>query len=191
MHEIAGQKPSPESIMIAEYPKLDAERLCENVEAHMDSLQQVCYHIRNIRGELGIAPGEALDVIFRITQPDAKTLLQTHLSALKSLLNLSENIALGSADQAMPKAASTAAVPGIEIAVVWTEDVRRREIERLQKILAKAEQEIISRTVKLQNEKFVSRAPDHVIQKEKDALQTAQDEKEMVSKRLEGLKNVS
>lgn len=191
MHEIAGLKPSPESIMIAEYPKVHKEWISDAVETEMSSLQEICYHIRNIRGELGIAPGAPLDVVFRIVQPETKQILEKHLPTLRSLLNLSENIVVGGAQQPIPEASSTATAAGAEIAVLWSEDVRRREEDRLQKLLSKADEEIRSRTAKLENEKFISRAPEHVVQKERDALQTAEEEKEMLARRLEELNNVS
>ncbi len=132
----------------------------------MEFLQQVVVSIRNIRAELDIAPGRKLQVFVRSKGADAE-FLQRHTSEIMNLARLSDFIVQYNFE--IPHGSASAVVNGNEIFVPLEGIIDfQDEISRLDKELAKLDKELEFCTKKLANSSFVEKAPEIVVQKERD-----------------------
>ncbi|WP_041523102.1 valine--tRNA ligase [Gilvimarinus agarilyticus] len=158
-----------ETIMLAPYPKADTSKIDAQASADIEWLKGVIVGVRNIRGEMNIAPGKHIPLFMQQGGGDDQRLLEQNRQYLQKLANL-ESIEWLDADAQAP-ASATALVGKLEILVpmaglidVDAERARlNKEIDRLVK-----DQE---RTAgKLQNPNFVDKAPAEVVAKEQQKL---------------------
>ncbi len=154
-----------QSIMIQPYPCVDKNYTDEFAEKEMDMLQKSIGTIRTIRSEMNIPVEKKATVI--ITGPEKKLkILSSHEDYVKRLASV-ETLHLGD-DTKKPKEATTGLVGNVEICVVLEGliDLKAerkrvgREIKRLKELLSGLNQ-------KLNNPQFVGKAPEQVIEKEK------------------------
>jgi len=154
-----------ESLAVRPYPKAWPE--CENEGAvrDMEFLQAVIVAVRNIRSELGVAPGVPLAVLMRAGSDDQAFLMahETEIAALARVGTLTAG-----SDIEAPKGCASAVVRGCELYVPLEGVVDFvAELARLDKELGKISKELDFVTKKLGNESFVSKAPEDVVAKEK------------------------
>jgi valyl-tRNA synthetase len=154
-----------ESLALRPFPKARPE--CENEGAvrDMEFLQGVIVAVRNIRSELGVAPGVPLAVLMRAGSDDQAFLMahETEIAALARVGTLTVG-----ADIEAPKGCASAVVRGCELYVPLEGVVDFvAELARLDKELGKISKELDFVTKKLGNESFVSKAPEDVVAKEK------------------------
>ena len=154
-----------ESLAVRPYPKARPE--CENETAvrDMEFLQGVIVAVRNIRAELGVAPGIALNVLVRAGGED-QAFLAAHETEIAALARVGSLTA--APDIEPPKGCASAVVRGCELFVPLAGVVDfEAELARLDKELGKIAKELDFVTKKLGNESFVSKAPEDVVAKEK------------------------
>ncbi|HVR44430.1 MAG TPA: valine--tRNA ligase [Thermoanaerobaculia bacterium] len=149
------------SIMIAPYPI--AEEVLEDSEAEklIATMQQIITTIRNLRAERGYAPKDRFRVVLQIPDRRSARAFEQNGYLLLDLARLSELVI----NEPIPEGAHRDHVGGIEIGVeLPRKEISPEEIERLQKQIEQIEREIASTAARLQDEKFVSRAPAHVVE---------------------------
>jgi valyl-tRNA synthetase len=154
-----------ESLAQRPYPKLRPE--CENEEAvrDMELVQGAIVAVRNIRAELGVAPGVHLHVLVRAGGEEQRVLVahETEIAALARVKALTV-----APDVEPPRGCASAVVRGCELFVPLAGVVDfEAELARLDKELGKLSKELEFVTKKLGNESFVSKAPEDVVAKEK------------------------
>ena len=158
------------SIMAAAYPQADDHLLNPQAEGEMRLVMETITAIRNLRGEMNVPPASQVEVYFKSGDADSLTALERHRQSLMLLARLKE---LHANAASTPAAAAKAVVNGVEIfmplagVIDFTEEDRRlaREIEKIGKELAQAQR-------KLANEDFLAKAPEEVVNKEKERLQS-------------------
>jgi valyl-tRNA synthetase len=163
---IAGRK-THASLMLAAYPRAQAEKIDAVSEAKVQQLKDLAYACRNLRGEMTLSPAVKVPLI---ASGNAATLAE-FAPYLKALAKLSEmQIVADGFDRLAAEASAPVAVVGetrlmlkIEIDVV-------AERERLGKEIARLQGEIVKAQGKLGNESFVARAPAAVVEQEKKRL---------------------
>ncbi len=178
-----------DSIMLAAYPRFDADLVDTEAEEHIHWLRGIIIAIRNIRGEMDISPAKAIPVLLRRGSADDQARLEAYRPYLQKLAKL-ESIDWLEADQDAP-ASATGLHAGLEILVplaglidVTAERTRLdKEISKLQGILKQVEG-------KLGNNRFVENAPADVVQKERDKQQEMTASIAALKDKLEQLKNV-
>ncbi|RMF89723.1 MAG: valine--tRNA ligase, partial [Nitrospinota bacterium] len=159
-----------ESIMIAPYPEKEAAWVDQQAEQEMQFLQAVITGIRNIRGEMNLAPSQKITALINAPSPASRTLLQNHASYI-SHLALVESLSIGEGI-AKPPSAATAVVGEVEIYVPLAGLIDfAAEERRLRKELARVEKDRQASGAKLANTQFLSRAPAEVITKEREKYQ--------------------
>ena len=109
----AGQ--SGDTIMLQSFPQSDAASIDPDAIADIDWVKGVIIGIRNIRGEMNIAPGKALPVFFKNGDATDKLRLDENRQYLIKLAKL-EDIQWLEADEEAP-ASSTALVGAMELHV--------------------------------------------------------------------------
>ena len=162
---------SGDTIMQAPYPEFDESKIDAEAVADIEWAKQVIVGVRNIRGEMNIAPSIKLPLYFAQGNTSDKQRLENNQQFLTKLANLETVHWLNQGDEA-PMAA-TALVGEMEILVPLAGFIDTdAELARLDKEIGKLEKEIGGLKGKLSNESFVSKAPEAVVNKEKDRLAT-------------------
>jgi len=157
------------SIMQAQFPQVEENRKDPIAETQMKLLQDVISGIRNIRGEMNIAPAAKVNVVCRYHDEEDRDLLMEYGYLIRDLAKVDglEIVSISEGDK--PKVAAGAVTEKIE-AYVLLEGVLdfEAELKRLQKEMAKIEKELELSKKKLHNEDFLSKAPKEIIDKERE-----------------------
>jgi valyl-tRNA synthetase len=151
-------------IVRAPYPKAQLERVDPAADAWIERLKAIVGSCRNLRSEMGLAPGERVPLVV-VGEGDW---VRAATPLLKSLARLSEVTVLdGDAAFADASRDSPVAVIGpIRLALHVRID-RGAELARLAKEIDRLDGEIAKANSKLGNERFVARAPAAVVDQEK------------------------
>jgi len=158
-----------ETVMLAPYPQADESLIDSQALSDIAWLQQVIVAVRNIRGELGIAPGKRLSLMLRNGDAEDRRRLAEHRPLLHALARLDSSDWLD-AEQAPP--AATQIVGQMELLVplagLIDVDAERKRLEREDEKLGK---DIERLQAKLDNPGFSTKAPHEVVEKERGRLQ--------------------
>ncbi len=182
------------SIMTARFPADDPTqptlRQDPDAEAHMALVMDVITGVRNIRGEMNIAPSVALAAT--IQSPDDKTrqLLTAHREIIVNLARLSQfEITLPGEH---PASAAAAVIEGATIFVSLEGIIDfGKEIERLEKEIGKLQKELKGISKKLSNEDFLDKAPEAVIQKAKDRHESLAEKSQKLQTNLDRIRSLA
>lgn len=159
-----------DTIMLQPYPEADASKVDEQATNDIEWLKNVIIGIRNIRGEMNISPGKMLPVYFNNGSPQDKQRLENNQQFLSKLAKLDSVTWLNQGEEAPMSA--TALVGDMEILVPMAGLIDKdAELARLNKETEKLQKELMKVKGKLNNEKFVSKAPEEVVAKEKSRLE--------------------
>lgn len=159
-----------------------------DAETEMEVLIGMITAIRNIRGEMNIAPSMTLEVFVQSSDEnirkiaDAQKEMILDLARLKSL-TISE-------PGPKPKGAATAVVQGatIFVSLEGILDVAQ-EIRRLEKEIGKIDTDLIAVVKKLQNEDFLAKAPEDVVEKVREKHDSLVEKQEKLQANLDKIKS--
>ena len=155
------------SIMRQPYPHADESKIDADAVSEMEWVMQFITGIRSIRSQMNIAPKKQLPVLLKDASSDDKNKLDNNRGFLSKLANL-ESIELLRGEA---PATATALIGKMEILIPLEGLIDKdAEIKRLDKEIAKLEKLIKQSSGKLDNESYVSKAPEEVVQKERDKL---------------------
>ena len=158
------------TIMNQPWPTADAGEPDEQAIADIEWLKQVVVAIRNIRGEMNIAPGKALPVLMAKGDLNDRRRAEENERALLKLAKL-DSLAFSDAD--MP-ATAMQRVGGLEVHVPLADLIDKdAELKRLTKQREEHQKLIDGIQRKLSNEGFVAKAPAVVVEKERARLEDA------------------
>jgi valyl-tRNA synthetase len=158
-----------ESIMLAAFPTAGDIETDAAAEPEMRWVMNFILGVRQIRGEMDIAPSRRLDVLLQNTGPTDLTYLARNQSYLARLAGISAPRALAPG-QAAPIAA-VALLGKLEILVPMAGLIDpQAEIERLTKRQRRASAEFDKLQAKLANGEFAKNAPAEVIAKDRVRL---------------------
>ncbi len=174
-----------ESIMIAPYPRATGAWRDSQAEAIIQQLIDTVTVIRNIRSELGIPPTTALAV--RIAGDGNGRLIQELEGYIKSLARVTAVELLGEHER--PSGEPSAVVAGIgEVFVplrgVVDADALRK---RLAQDLGKVEKELTGVEAKLARADFVAKAPEEIVDKERQRAAALRERREVLKRHLESI----
>jgi len=157
-----------ESIMIARWPERDQSREDPQIEARFARFQEVLRAIREIRSRQNVPPKQKLDFSVRCDGAVAE-LLQPMEPYFVSMAGARPTD--WGPDVQAPSLSANVTLPGVEVFVDLAEliDVEA-EIARKRQELEKLEKLIVGKKKKLENKNFIERAPEAVVQKERDGL---------------------
>ena len=158
-----------ETIMLQAYPLADESKIDSDAEADIAWLQGIILAVRNIRGEMNISPGKALPVLLQQGNESDQQRFDAYQNLLLSLAKL-ESLSWLQPDQEAPMS-SIQLVGDMQVRVPMAGLIdKNAEVGRLQKEIDKRQQEIKRVEGKLNNPKFVDRAPADVVEKEKQKI---------------------
>ncbi|MEM9531853.1 MAG: valine--tRNA ligase [Pseudomonadota bacterium] len=176
-----------DSISVQSFPQAGA--IDSEAEAEVKWLQGLLLGIRQIRGEMDIAPRKPLDLLLEGGDDKDRARMERHGDMVRKLGAL-ESIRWLAEDEAVPASAFALAASlklHVPLAGVIDLDAERARLEREQ---GRREQDIGRLKGKLSNEKFVANAPAAVVQKARDQLAEAEAGLADINAQLERLKKL-
>ncbi|WP_372964056.1 valine--tRNA ligase [Marinobacter sp.] len=163
---------SGDSIMLQPFPRPEESKQDATAKADIDWVKGVIVAVRNIRGEMNISPGKPVPVLLKGGNSEDERRLNANRQFLMSLAKLEKLEWLGSDKAPM---SATQLVGEMEVLVPMAGLIDKdAELKRLDKELDRLQKDISRVEGKLNNEKFTSKAPAEVIEKEKGKLRDAQ-----------------
>lgn len=176
------------TIMLETWPLLKNNYIFKEASEHMQVLMNIIKAIRNIRAEFNVNPGQKIRAIIQINNQDQLNAFKETKAYIKNLTNIEELVLTGE-DFEKPQHAVSALTNEAQIFVPLEGLIDlEKELARLNKELKKTEADLNQSLNKLKNEKFVSRAPAEVIEKEKNKAAEAQNKREGLLQRIAILK---
>jgi valyl-tRNA synthetase len=158
-----------ESIMLAPWPDAELFPADPAADEEMRWVMQVVLAIRQIRGEMDIAPSQRLPLLLQHAGERDLHLAQRHETLLARLAGLASQRALRPAQPAPP--AMAAVVGELTLLVPMAGLIEpASELLRLERRAHKLEQELARARGKLANEHFVRNAPAEVVEQERARL---------------------
>lgn len=180
-------KDNPNSLLIrAQWPVYDPEMDYGEAVYRIETAMEIIKAVRNIRAEADAAPGRKLTMEIRTSA--LEDVIPEIQSYIRNMANITE-IKVIPADATAADDAMTAAVKDAEILIPLQDLVDfDEEIKRLEKEQARLQSEVERVEKKLANKGFVNKAPEKVVQEEREKGEKYRDMLETVEKRLSVMK---
>lgn len=170
---LTGQRNEGDSIMLQPYPMVNEALINDSAEADIEWVKGVIVGIRNIRGEMNIPPGKAFAALLRNTSEADRRRLAENQTTLLKLAKLTELRAVEDGEKV--PASATQLHHDMEILVPLADLIDKdEEIARLNKEIAKLEKAMQGINNKLNNEKFVAKAPAELVEQERERKSAAE-----------------
>ena len=158
------------SIMVQAFPEVEAAKQDDKVLADIEWVKKFIVGIRNIRGEMDISPNKPLNALLKNVSDEDARRLDAAKAFLDKLSKLETVTILKDGEEA--PASATALVGEMEILIPMAGLIDKdAELARITKAMEKIEKDVSRTRGKLGNEKFVSNAPEAVIEKERGKLE--------------------
>ncbi len=170
------------SIMLTQYPVTLAEREDPIAEDQIEWVKKFIVGVRNIRGEMDLAPSKRLPVLLRNAHASDIAKLEETKAFLLTLAKLDSIKVL---EDAQAPACASALLGDMEILIPMAGLIdKEAEMARLRKNESKLEKDIQRISGKLSNQNFTSKAPVHVIDKEREKLTHARQQLEKIQQQI-------
>jgi valyl-tRNA synthetase len=179
------------SIMKAAYPKYSGDAALsehnQQSDSKMEILMNVITGIRNVRGEMNLAPSLSLSVVVQSEDGQTREIIESHRDLVTNLAKLSA-LTVEEAGQ-RPKSSATAVVNNASIFVDLEGIIDfAKEIQRLEKEINKLAIELAKVGKKLENEGFLSKAPADVIEKVRNKQSALLEKQQKLQMNLDRIK---
>ena len=178
-----------ESVMLQPYPAPADFPSDEQAERETAWIQAVVLGVRQIRGEMSIAPGKRIPVLLQDASAQDRACSERHRAWLERLAGLASIRVLKAGERAPPSAAAPVGTLTVLVPMAGLIDAAA-EAERLGRLLAKTRDDLAKVQARLANDSFVRNAPSAVVSLERE--RAAELERSAVGlslqlKRLQGL----
>lgn len=175
-----------ETIMLETFPTCDETLVDEEVEASFEYLQSVVSALRNIRAEINISPAKEVKAILKTTNESELKTLENNKTFLTKLAKL-ETLEFG--DVKKPTGAGFRVVKDSELYVPLAGLLDPEvEIKKIEAQMVKIEKDLAKVNGKLSNEKFTSKAPEHILERERKIQKEYQDKLDKLVENLKAFK---
>ncbi|MBO8168769.1 MAG: valine--tRNA ligase [Thermoanaerobacteraceae bacterium] len=177
--------PGQETILLSRWPEGDVALIDADQERQMEIVMGVIKGIRNIRGEMNVAPGKKARVVLVAGSQQVRQVLEESKNYLDNLAN-AHPVEIHETLDNPPEQAATAVESGVEIFMPLKGLIDfDKEKARLEKELANLEKELARINKKLANPNFLERAPQEVVNKEKQKQEEYTAKKQALQARLQ------
>ena len=178
-----------ESITVAPWPQVRPEFNFEAEAGQMKLLVDIIRSVRNIRAEVNTPMSKKVPLYISAKDAETASVLETNKAYIEKFCN-PETLQIGVGISA-PGQTMSAVVSGAELFLPLAGLINvEEEIARLEKELEKWAKEVKLVTGKLSNEKFVSKAPEALVNAEREKLADYEEKYATVEKRLAELQNM-
>ena len=188
---LTGEWGSPRTHMLihAEWPRDLGDLADPAAQAEMGWVIGVIAAVRSVRAELNVPAGAKVPLLLRDADSAVAARLERHSQAIARLARVEP----GLLDTPEPPAGAVQEALDDTVLVLPIADVIdvAAEKARLEKTLGKLDGEIRKLSGKLKNEKFIGKAPAHIVEKEREKLSEQEAARAKVAEALARLKKVA
>ena len=175
-----------ETIMLQRWPEYNAELRNLDAENAMTLLMDVITEIRRIRGEMKVPPGKTAEVILTAAEKANRIVLEKNCGYVQGLANCEVKINEQMSEK--PAQAAVGIAHGVEVVVPLKGLIDfEKEIARLNKELQAIDKELKRIQGKLNNQGFLAKAPQEVVEKERAKKEELSAKQAALSERLKML----
>jgi len=172
----------------ANWPEYTEEEISEEAEENIEFIMEAVRSIRNTRAEMNVLPSRKARAIFIPSNTKARLFIESGEKYFSTLANITE-VKIVNDKKEIGEDTASSVIDGTEIYLPLADLIDyEKEIERLEKEKTRLEGELKGVNDKLNNERFMSKAPENVVNEEKEKLQKYQLMMEKVLERLEQMK---
>ena len=173
-----------ESIMISNWPEYQERRSFEKEEKDIEIIKEAVRGIRNVRTEMNVAPGRKAQVFVVSENEDVINAFTEGRLFFTSLAYASE-VTIRKDKAGIAQDAVSVVIANATLYIPFAELVDiRQEIERLKKEEKRLEGELARVNGMLNNERFMSKAPEAKVAQEREKLKKYTQMMEQVKSRL-------
>ena len=171
-----------ESIMIAPYPTADVKAIDAEAEKQMELVIDVVRAIRNERAEFKVEQSKWIEAL--IVPHDAKLTIESQVRTIETLARVRPLTIIGTKD-ARPDKAKTLVLTGAEVIIPMAGMIDLdAERQRLGREIEENQAEITRLESRLKDEQFLSKAPAHIVSRERQRLEEYTTRSERLRERL-------
>ena len=173
-----------ESIMLAPWP--EAGPRDEAAEEDFTRIRDLIRAIRNVRAEYGVEPGKRIPAI--VAAGERMALVESMRDVLVQLARLDPDALTVAEHVEVPDLAATVVEGGITVHLPLAGMIDlEAERQRLQKELENIRKQIARSEGLLANANFVEKAPEHVVNREREKLAKLREDEAKIAARLQAL----
>ncbi|MFB4162929.1 valine--tRNA ligase [Alteribacillus sp. JSM 102045] len=178
---------SGESITTAAWPEAKDEYIDSESVKDMELLKSVIRSVRNTRAEMNVAPSKPIDLQINAADQNVLTQLERGRSYLEHFCNPEKLIVKTDLDASEKSVSQVLTGATLYMPLAGLIDLDE-EVARLEKEKEKLNKEVERVQKKLSNEGFVKKAPEHVVEEEKQKEKDYLEKREKVTARIKELK---
>jgi len=172
------------SIMISEFPSPEAYLSDEAAIKEMNILMNIISGIRNIRGEMRIAPAKKVNVVLDVPDENEMRVIKQNMGYITTLGKV-QDVTI-TAGVKKPQGSATAVCGNVQVHVLLAGLLDfEEERKRLRKEIKKVEKDIELGRRKLGNENFLQKAPADIVKEVKEKVESLSLRLEKLQKNLE------
>ncbi|MDD4493738.1 MAG: class I tRNA ligase family protein, partial [Eubacteriales bacterium] len=185
-HLMTGDK----SIMISKWPEYDEKYADPEAEKNMQLLMNAIKAIRNIRAEMNVPLSKRAKIILVTGEEKKAQMLKERSLFFRTLAGASDTI-IQANKSGVPHDSAAAVIEGVDIYIPLEELIDiDKEIERLSNERDNLVKELARVDEKLSNENFVKKAPEKVVNEEREKKVKYQGMYESVCERINKLSSI-
>ncbi|MEW8245199.1 MAG: class I tRNA ligase family protein, partial [Candidatus Thiodiazotropha endolucinida] len=186
---VIGEEQEGATIMQQPFPTQRKSLIDDEAEIEMAWVMQFILGIRKIKGEQNISPGKPVPVLLADASEHDRALAEQHRHYLDFLAK-TESIEVLADDEQGPESA-TAFVGEMKVLIPLAGLIdKEAEIKRLEKETGRLQSDVDRIEKKLANVSFVDKAPQAVVEKEREKLGEAKGALETLRVQLEKIRNL-
>ena len=176
-----------ESVSISSYPNFNKDEIYEEAFDEIEYVKEVIVGIRNLRAIVGVHPSKMVDIILL---PDNEKILKI-TQANKNFIHSLAKASIDLSRKEKPKKAVAQVIEGLQIflSIEGLVDVEK-EVERIKREISKVAKSVEQLNKKLANPDFLERAPEEVVEKEREKFEELSLRKRKMEEVLEKLSEI-
>ncbi|MDF3020554.1 MAG: Valine--tRNA ligase [Steroidobacteraceae bacterium] len=187
--QVRGARVNADSIMLTSYPAGGDYARDIEAETQVGAIKEYILKVRQIRGEMNIAPSRKIPLLLRDADEQAQLLISRNAHYLLRLAGLESIQVLGAGDAEPVSASAMVGNTTLLVPMAGLIDAAA-EIDRLTKVIGKNESDIGKLRAKLGNESFVKNAKPELVEADRARLAELESQTEGLVKQLERVRRL-
>ncbi|MBE3091718.1 MAG: class I tRNA ligase family protein, partial [Candidatus Atribacteria bacterium] len=176
-----------ESIMVSPWPKYKGKYMNKDAENKMETIMSIIKTIRNIKSDMNIPYSQEIDLYLNVNGKYKLKLIEENINYIETMIK-TKSLEVGT-EIKKPEYSATGVLEGVEIFIPLKDIINiSEEIARLEKKLNKINSEFNLICKKINNNDFLSRAPEDIVKRERDKADDLRDIKERLENNLKSFK---
>jgi valyl-tRNA synthetase len=187
--QVRGARLEADSIMLTAYPADSDYARDLEAETQVAAIKDYILKVRQIRGEMNIAPSRKIPLLLRDADEQARLLIGKNAHYLMRLAGLESLQVLGAGEQEPVSASAMVGNTTLLVPMAGLIDAAA-EVDRLTKVIRKNESDIGKLRGKLGNESFVKNAKPELVEADRAKLAELEAQTEGLNKQLERVRRL-